>query len=111
MYIKHMPILKRKTVKLPPKWQACKTKDNCAPLFLTNSNVAVTSWYEYISYGEMLMESSSSIHNNVYKFNGREFDSSTGYFLYGARYYDPKRCIWLSVDPLAEITNSPYAYS
>ncbi|KQR91417.1 hypothetical protein ASG01_13665 [Chryseobacterium sp. Leaf180] len=78
---------------------------------ITNSNGAVTNWYEYMPYGEMLMESSTSIYNNVYKFNGREFDSSTGYYLYGARYYDPKRSTWLSVDPLAVITNSPYAYS
>lgn len=35
---------------------------------------------------------------------------ATGYYYYGARYYDPKRSFWLSVDPLAEITNSPYAY-
>lgn len=33
-----------------------------------------------------------------------------GYYYYGARYYDPKRSFWLSVDPLAEITVSPYAF-
>ena len=34
----------------------------------------------------------------------------TGLYYYGARYYDPKRSFWLSVDPLEEITNSTYAY-
>ncbi len=35
---------------------------------------------------------------------------ATGLYYYGARYYDPKRSFWLSVDSLEEITNSPYAY-
>ncbi|MCX8525694.1 hypothetical protein OF897_17400, partial [Chryseobacterium formosus] len=48
--------------------------------------------------------------DNPYKYNAKEFDVSTGYYYYGARYYDPKRSFWLSVDPLEEITNSPYAY-
>ena len=36
-----------------------------------------------------------------YKFNGKELDAETGLYYYGARYYDPKSSIWLSVDPLA----------
>jgi len=39
---------------------------------------------------------------NVYKFNGKELDTQTGYYYYGARYYDPGASIFLSVDPLAE---------
>ncbi|MFY1047330.1 RHS repeat domain-containing protein [Chryseobacterium sp. GP-SGM7] len=61
-------------------------------------------------YGEMLMENTNFSYDNPYKYNAKEFDASTGYYYYGARYYDPKRSFWLSVDPLAEITNSPYAY-
>ncbi|MCX8534710.1 polymorphic toxin type 47 domain-containing protein, partial [Chryseobacterium luquanense] len=49
-------------------------------------------------------------YDNPYKYNAKEFDSSTGYYYYGARYYDPKRSFWLSIDPLADITVSPYAY-
>ncbi|MFN4364393.1 RHS repeat-associated core domain-containing protein [Chryseobacterium hispalense] len=45
-----------------------------------------------------------------FKYNGKEFDEATGYYYYGARYYDPKRSFWISVDPLAEITQSPYTY-
>ncbi len=37
-----------------------------------------------------------------YKFNGKELDKQTGYYYYGARYYDPVLSRWLSVDPLAE---------
>ncbi len=56
------------------------------------------------------MENTDFNYNNPYKYNAKEFDMATGYYYYGARYYDPKRSLWLSVDPLEEITNSPYAY-
>ncbi|GJM65014.1 RHS repeat-associated core domain-containing protein [Persicobacter diffluens] len=35
-------------------------------------------------------------------FNGKELDDETGLYYYGARYYDPRSSVWLSVDPLAE---------
>ncbi|MBK7344354.1 MAG: RHS repeat-associated core domain-containing protein [Saprospiraceae bacterium] len=37
-----------------------------------------------------------------YLFNGKELDSRTNLYYYGARYYDPGLSVWLSVDPLAE---------
>jgi RHS repeat-associated protein len=36
-----------------------------------------------------------------FRFNGKEWDEETGNFYYGARYYDPKISVWLSVDPKA----------
>lgn len=56
------------------------------------------------------MENTDFSYDNPYKYNAKEFDMATGLYYYGARYYDPKRSFWLSVDPLAEITMSPYAY-
>ncbi|MFN5774554.1 RHS repeat domain-containing protein [Flavobacterium sp.] len=51
-------------------------------------------------------------YNSPYKFNGKELDEETGLYYYGARYYDPKVSIWLSVDPLAEKfpNHSPYNF-
>jgi hypothetical protein len=46
-----------------------------------------------------------------YLFNGKELDTETGLYYYGARYYDPKTSIFLNVDPLAEKTMTPYAYT
>ena len=48
-----------------------------------------------------------------YKFNGKELDPQTGYYYYGARYYDPVVSRWLSVDPLTEKYPglSPYNYT
>ena len=58
-------------------------------------------------------------HSNIsefrsrYKFNGKELDKETGYYYYGARYYDPQVSTWISVDPLAEkyMGFSPYNYT
>lgn len=35
-----------------------------------------------------------------YLFNGKELDSETGLYYYGARYYDPRVSIFLNVDPM-----------
>ncbi|MGM0635280.1 MAG: RHS repeat domain-containing protein [Bacteroidota bacterium] len=61
--------------------------------------------------------------NSPFKFNAKELDclsreavrfgKETGNYYYGARYYDPKFSIWLSVDPMAEQMPewSSYAYT
>jgi len=41
-------------------------------------------------------------YDNAFKFNGKELDDATGMYYYGARYYDPRISIFLSVDLLAE---------
>ena len=55
---------------------------------------------------------STGTYQSPYKFNGKELDAETGLYYYGARYYDPKSSVWLSVDPLAEKNPglSPYNY-
>jgi RHS repeat-associated protein len=55
----------------------------------------------------------SGEYTNRYKFNGKELDEETGFYYYGARYYNPKFSIWLSVDPLAESFPNwnPYNYT
>ena len=35
-----------------------------------------------------------------YMFNGKELDTETGLYYYGARYYDPRVSLWLNVDPM-----------
>lgn len=68
---------------------------------ITNQNGATTNWYEYMPFGEMLMEQSNNEYNNPFKYNGKELDEATGLYYYGARYFNPRTSIWLSVDPLA----------
>lgn len=67
-------------------------------------------------------------YNTPFKSNGKELDDEievrdsptlktikigrqTGNYYYGARYYDPKTSIWLSVDPLAEQMPSWSSYN
>ncbi|SDX31233.1 RHS repeat-associated core domain-containing protein [Aequorivita viscosa] len=51
--------------------------------------------------------------NSPYKFNAKEYDAETGNYYYGARYYDPKWSIMLSVDQMYDKypSFSPYAYT
>ncbi|WP_221405058.1 RHS repeat-associated core domain-containing protein [Apibacter adventoris] len=44
-------------------------------------------------------------------FNGKELDEETGLYYYGARYYNPRESIFLSVDPMLEETMTPYQYT
>jgi len=65
------------------------------------------------SYGETFIEQGGHTYDNPYKFNGKELDPETGLYYYGARYYDPKISLWLSVDPLAGVNpdKTPYNYT
>jgi len=63
----------------------------------------------------MIVEHNQSTYNggqydNAYKFNGKELDDATQMYYYGARYYDPRISIFVSVDPLVEKTFEPYSY-
>ena len=53
------------------------------------------------TFGENFFEMKSTW-EAPYKFNGKELDSETGLYYYGARYYSPELGIWGSVDPLAD---------
>jgi len=56
--------------------------------------------------------SQTSDYQNRWKFTGHELDRETGLYYAGARYYDPRVSIWLSVDPLVEQAPgwTPYRY-
>ena len=56
---------------------------------------------EYTPYGEKWLESttSSSSYNFEYGFTGKPLDEETGYYYFGARYYDPMRSVWTTSDP------------
>ena len=80
--------------------------------YITNLDGEVVQHIEYVPFGEVFIEERNSIWNTPYLFNAKEFDEETGLYYYGARYYDPRLSVWLSVDPLAEkdIATSAYAF-
>lgn len=58
---------------------------------------------EKLKYNLTLKNCSENAYSKLdYRFNGKELDPETGNYYYGARYYDPKISVWLSVDPLAD---------
>ncbi|WP_434574817.1 RHS repeat domain-containing protein [Riemerella anatipestifer] len=79
--------------------------------YITDANGDVNQHTEYMAFGEVLFDEHKVSRRMPYLFNGKELDSETGLYYYGARYYDPKTSIWLNVDPLAEKTMQPYAYT
>src|SRR5690554_6130786 len=83
--------------------------------YLTDNFGRPSHYYETLPFGEMIVEHNQSTYykspypttntgdyDNAYKFNGKELDAATGMYYYGARYYDPRISIFVSVDPLAE---------
>lgn len=81
--------------------------------FLTDYNGNAYQFFLNLPFGETMAEQlGSNYYNTPFKFNGKELDEETGLYYYGARYYDPRVSIWLSVDPLAEKYPgvNPYAY-
>jgi RHS repeat-associated protein len=53
---------------------------------------------DYYPFGESV--TSSGDEESLYQFIGKEKDSNTGLFYFGARYYDPGIGRFLSVDPV-----------
>ena len=80
---------------------------------ITDEDGNVVQHIEYMPYGEVFMEETGDTWNTPYKFNGKEYDEETGLYYYGARYYDPKLSIWMSMDSKWEknIFATPYCYT
>jgi RHS repeat-associated protein len=71
---------------------------------ITDQLGSLVQHVEYVPFGEIFVEerASASSWQTPYLFNAKELDDETGLYYYGARYYDPRASVWLSVDPLAE---------
>ena len=81
--------------------------------YITNLDGEVVQHIEYVPFGEVFVEERNNIWNTPYLFNAKEFDEETGLYYYGARYYDPKISLWISVDKLSEedLKVSSYCYT
>ncbi len=80
--------------------------------FITNLDGEVVQHIEYVPFGEVFIEERNNVWNTPYLFNAKEFDEETGMYYYGARYYDPRISLWMSIDPLKgkKLFQSPYSY-
>jgi RHS repeat-associated protein len=69
---------------------------------ITDGTGALVQHIEYVPFGETFIDERNGSWSTPYLFNGKEKDEETGLHYYGARYYDSRLGVWLSVDPLAE---------
>ena len=70
--------------------------------FLTDSSQALLEHEEYLPTGELWVDEADRrfLDRPAYLFNGKELDSGTGLYYYGARHYDPHLSQWNSPDPI-----------
>lgn len=66
--------------------------------YLTNSSGQLEEYLAYFPYGETWI-SEHATQPVQYQFSGKEYDPETGYYYFGARYYDPRVSTWVSTDP------------
>lgn len=75
--------------------------------WVTDQNGRVHERVEYFPYGAVWRDPRSDIGASPVKgqrflFTGKELDEETGLYYFGARYYDPVRVQWKSVDPIVD---------
>ncbi len=69
------------------------------------SSGETTQHIEYFPFGETFIDEKEDGRDedagkdNPYRYNAKELDQETGLYYYGARYYDPRTSVWISVDP------------
>ena len=80
--------------------------------YITNLDGEVTQHIEYVPFGEVFIEERNNTWNTPYLFNAKEFDEETGMYYYGARYYESRLSLWMSIDRFAEkyYNISPYSF-
>ena len=79
--------------------------------YIANLDGEVAQHIEYVPFGEVFIEERNNTWNTPYLFNAKEFDEETGMYYYGARYYEPRLSLWISVDPKASKMPSWSPYS
>ena len=63
----------------------------------------IVGQYEYDPYGNTIKAEGQAAWENKIRFSTKEYDSSTGLYYYGFRYYDPVTGRWPSRDPIEEL--------
>ena len=69
--------------------------------YLDESGATVAS-YEYDAFGRLIFASGLMADSFAHRFSTKYFDSETGLYYYGYRYYKPPIMRWLNCDPIEE---------
>ncbi len=76
--------------------------DNGNVTALTDANENVVARYLYDPFGRLIGMWGANAAANVYRFSSKEYDSLTGLYYFGGRYYDPTLQRWLNRGRLAK---------
>ena len=78
-----------------------------------NENADILTYEEYHPFGTTAYQKhNTTISKKRYRYVGKENDTETGFYYFGARYYAPWLARWTATDPLKEnyLHLSPYNY-
>jgi RHS repeat-associated protein len=75
---------------------------------LTDSAGTVAGGYAYTPWGAVSSHTGTA--TTALQYTGQYIDAESGLVYLRARYYDPATAQFLTIDPLVEMTHSPYAY-
>ncbi|MEV8438665.1 SpvB/TcaC N-terminal domain-containing protein [Actinosynnema sp. NPDC051121] len=69
--------------------------------FVTDEHANLTEHLEYFAFGETWVNEHPAQPTPVpYQYSAKEMDEETGFYYYGARYYNPRTQLWQSPDPM-----------
>ena len=68
--------------------------------YVSDNTGILTDREEYFAFGEPWVSVGENALPIDYKFNAKELDEETGFYYFGARYYDPRVSQWASPDPI-----------
>ena len=69
---------------------------------LVNASQQVVARYLYDSFGSLIGSSGPLAEANLYRFSSKEYQTTSGLYYYGLRYYEPNLQRWLNRDPIGE---------
>lgn len=67
--------------------------------YVTEVDGSVFEHLEYFPGGETWVQEKVNLNDVPFEFSGKQFDSESGFVYFGARYYNPRTGIFVSVDP------------
>ena len=75
--------------------------------FITDPEGMEFEHMEYTPYGETWIDEGTNKNIIGYRFTGKELDTETGLYYFGARYLDPQVSRWMSPDPAGPVLANP----
>jgi RHS repeat-associated protein len=70
--------------------------------YVTRENGELHEHIQYFPFGETWVQQGGNTEKSPYLFTSKELDEETGLYYFGARYYDPRTSVWLSMDPILD---------